>query len=310
MILIETSSAVVNLCISLCILVVFGHLVIGEQSRIRKYLLYIFAKYIEVPLLRTCYFLFRGKWKPIGDIKLVRIIGKYILARPFGYLGDSARPVPYNELMDFIDQIDGPIAVGPCRCRMGHRGCDHPMETDIVFRTGFNAWTRAFPKEYRQIEKEEAKAIVTRCHDLGMFHMVFIHCPVNLYNEYVVCNCCTCGCVPYIINHELGQLNYPLIDGYYLAVTDREKCAGQGKCVEVCPFEARILKNGRGITGANCFGCGLCSYICPENAITMKKLRDPVLLRHEAGNPPSDYRPGLYKQHPPIVEKAPETEDE
>ncbi len=302
MIFFGTPKTLTDLLVLSGITLLMGHLVIGEQSRIRKYLLYIFAKYIEVPLLRTCYFLFRGKWKSIGDKKLFRIIGKYILARPFGYLGDSARPVPYAELTDFIDQIDGPMAVGPCRCRMGHKGCEHPLETDIVFRTGYNAWTRAFPKEYRQIEKEEAKAIVTRCHGLGMFHMVFIHCPVNLYNEYVICNCCTCGCVPYIINRELGQLNYPLIDGYFLAVTDRKKCTGHGACVAVCPFDARILKNGKGITGANCFGCGLCSYACPENAITMKKLREPVLLRDETGNHPAEYRPGLYRQHPSIRE--------
>jgi hypothetical protein len=66
----------------------------------------------------------------------------------------------------------------------------------------------------------------------GCFHMVFICCPLNLYNEYVICNCCTCGCAPYIIKRELTQRNYPLIDGYFMAVTDPAKCKACGKCME------------------------------------------------------------------------------
>ncbi len=274
-----------------------AHVLISEQSRIRKFLLFIFARYIEVPLLKTAYFLLRGKWKGIGSTSLFRAIASYLLVRPFGYLGDTAKPMPYHEVLNYIEEIEGPIAVGPCRCRIGHKACHHPLETDIVLRTGYKAWTKAFPRDYRTISKKEAKAIVTQCHDLGMMQMIFVHCPVNLYNEYVICNCCTCGCVPYIINRELGQLHYPLIDGYYLAVTDSKKCKGCQICIEVCPFEARIFTGMVSKTGENCYGCGICSSRCPEGAISMKKLRDPLPPRRADGNPPDDHRPGLYKQH-------------
>lgn len=281
---------------------IIAHLVISEQSRFRKYLLYIFARHIEVPLLRISYHLLRGKWRRVGRIKVLRALMSYCLARPFGYLGDTARPVPYGEVLDYIDRLNGPIAVGPCRCRIGHRACSHPLETDIVLRTGYAAWMKAFPSDYRTITKHEAKAIVKKCHDLDMMHMVFIHCPVNLYNEYVICNCCTCGCVPYIINRELGQGNYPLIDGYFMAVTDSAKCSGCGTCVEVCPFDARSLVNGKGRTAENCYGCGLCSYRCPEGAISMIRLRDPLPARKDDGSPPDDYTPGLYTPHTPYRE--------
>lgn len=273
----------------------------GEQSPVRKFSLFIFARYIEVPLLKISYHLLRGKWKHIGSKKWLRTAAGILLARPFGYLGDTARPIPYNHVLEYIDNLDGPIAVGPCRCRMGHQACDHPLETDMVMRTGYNAWTRAFPKEYRQISKDEAKEIITRCHKLDMFHMVFIHCPVNQYNEYVICNCCTCGCVPYIINRDLGQLNYPLIDGYYLAVTKKDKCTGCGTCVTVCPFDARILLKGKGKTTRNCFGCGLCSTSCPEGAIEMIQLRDPLPRDHNHEEL-KGHRVSLYKQHGPLVE--------
>jgi ferredoxin len=276
---------------------ILAHVLISEQSRTRKVLLYIFARYIEVPLLKTAYFFLRGKWKGIGSTSLFRTIASYLLVRPFGYLGDTAKPMPYLEILNYIGEIEGPIAVGPCRCRIGHKACDHPLETDIVLRTGYKAWTKAFPGHYRTISKNEAKAIVTQCHDLGMMQMIFVHCPVNLYNEYVICNCCTCGCVPYIINRELGQLNYPFIDGYYMAVTDGKKCKGCKICTEVCPFDARVFTGIVSKTANNCYGCGICSSKCPEGAISMKKLRDPLPPRSDDGNRFDEVRPGLYKQH-------------
>lgn len=296
----NTPVGILSFC-SICLPVV-AHLVIAERSRIRRFLLFVFARHLEVPLLRTSYFLLRGKWKRVGSIRIFRWFLSRCLVRPFGYLGDTAKPVPFREILDYIDATEGPIAVGPCRCRIGHGTCGHPLETDIVLRTGHEAWTRAFPRDYRTITKDEAKDIVAKCHGLGMMHMIFIHCPVNLYNEYVICNCCTCGCVPYIINRELGQLNYPLIDGYYLAVTDANRCAGCGKCVEVCPFGARVSVGERSMTGNNCYGCGLCSYACPEGAITMKKIREPLPPRGDDGEWPEGYRPGLYKRHRPYTE--------
>ena len=279
------------------------HPVVSEKSRTRRFFLYIFARYIEVPLLKYAYYLLRGKWKWIGSRRLFRVFAAYFLARPFGYIGDAAKPVPYDQILHYIDEVDGPIAVGPCRCRMGHKACDHPLETDIVLRTGYQAWTKAFPNDYRTITKEEAKEIVRECHELGMMHMIFIHCPVSLFNEYVICNCCTCGCVPYIINRDLGQLNYPLIDGYYMAVTDAEKCKGCRICVDLCPFEARVFDGTHAMTGNNCYGCGLCSYKCPEGAISMIQLRDPLPHRHDDGSWPDGYKPGFYKQHEPYTEK-------
>jgi ferredoxin len=275
----------------------------NEQNPLRRFLLFIFARYIEVPLLLMCYHLLRGKWKWLGQLGPVKKVAGILLARPFGYLGDSARPIPYDELIKLVDTLEGPIAVGPCRCRIGHKACSHPMETDIVFRTGYYAWMKAFPKDYRQISKEDVKAIIKTCHEKKMFHMVFIHCPVNLYNEYVICNCCICGCVPYIINRELGQLNFPLIDGFFTATTDRDKCKACSKCIEICPFDARKLVDGKSLTAENCFGCGLCVYECPEKALLMKKLREPIMPRDLSGNAPNDYNPGLYRQHEPYREK-------
>jgi Pyruvate/2-oxoacid:ferredoxin oxidoreductase delta subunit len=279
------------------------HAVTGESSRFRRWTLYLFARYLEMPLLSWGYHLLRGRTQRLGANRLVRAVLRWGVAIPFGYAGDTARPMPTAAVLSLIDDQDGSIAVGPCRCRTAHNACDHPLETDIVIRTGVEAWTKAFPEEYRLIDRAEAKRIVSECGQLGMWPMVFVHCPVHEHqatassahrsvgqhtsaperaggalatgvqhgNEYVICNCCTCGCVPYMLNRDLGQRAYPLLRGAYLAETDLERCTGHGVCVDTCPFDARAVVDGKaGLVNA-CFGCGVCADVCPEGAIVMRK---------------------------------------
>ena len=247
------------------------HPLTGEGSRFRRWSLYLFARYLEMPLLAWSHRLLRGRYRRLGRNCLVRAILGWGLAAPFGYLGDTARPVPAPQVVEMIDALDGPIAVGPCRCRSAHGGCNHPLETDIVIRTGVAAWTRAFPREYRPIGKAEARRIVTECSQLGMWHMVFVHCPVNPVpgNEYVICNCCTCGCVPYLLNRELGQRIYPLLQGAYAARVNPDRCTGHGDCVAACPFNALSLVSGQARVVGTCYGCGRCAVVCPEGAVEM-----------------------------------------
>jgi ferredoxin len=247
------------------------HVLTGEQSRFRRWTLYLFARYVELPLLAWGYRLLRGRYRGWGQNRVVRVVLGGFIAVPFGYLGDTARPMPTPEVLRMIDSLEGPIAVGPCRCRTAHGGCDHPLETDIVIRTGVQAWTRAFPHEYRVISKEGAKRIVAECRRRGMWQMVFVHCPVNQENEYVICNCCTCGCVPYILNRELGQRMYPLLRGSFVACAALDRCTGHGACVAACPFGVWTLMDGKVRMVGPCFGCGRCVEVCPEGAMEMVK---------------------------------------
>jgi ferredoxin len=281
------------------------HVVTGEHSRLRRWSLYLFARYLEMPLMSWGYHLLRGRYRRLGSSRLVRALLSWGVAAPFGYAGDTARAMPAPQVLELIDELDGSLAVGPCRCRAAHGACDHPLETDLVIRTGVEAWTRAFPEEYRLISKEEAKEIVSHCRQLGMWQMVFVHCPVRAHehegqaskargfpdyrsgpatgrgftgnrqahtpyeNEYVICNCCTCGCVPYLLNRDLGQRVYPLLQGAHVAQTDLSRCTGRGDCVAACPFDARALVDGKAYLVAPCLGCGRCADVCPEGVIEM-----------------------------------------
>jgi ferredoxin len=254
------------------------HSVTGEQGRIRRWSLYVFARYLEMPLLGWGYRLLRGRYRRLGGHRLVRAALGWCVAAPFGYFGDTARPLPTTQVLRMIDALEGPVAVGPCRCRLAHGGCGHPLQTDIVIRTGEEAWTRAFPQDYRIIGKQEAKRIVSDCRRLGMWQMVFVHCPVGAHettgghqNEYVICNCCPCGCVPHILNRELGQRVYPLLRGAHAAYTAPDRCVGHGACVDACPFGLRILQAGKVRLVEPCFGCGMCIAACPAGAIVMQE---------------------------------------
>jgi ferredoxin len=263
------------------------HAITGEHSRFRRWSLWLFARYLEMPLLYLGYHLLRGRFRRIGALGPVRAVLNWAVVAPFGYAGDTARAMPTRQVLEMIDELEGPIAVGPCRCRLAHHACDHPLETDIVIRTGVEAWTRAFPGEYRPIGREEAKEIVSECSRLGMWQMVFVHCPVHEHrssrsgqpatrddgesNEYVICNCCPCGCVPYILNRDLGQRVYPLLRGAYVAETDLARCTGHGACDTACPFGVRAVVDGKAQLVGACFGCGVCVEACPEGAIVMRE---------------------------------------
>lgn len=251
-----------------------GHLVesiSGEHSRSRLWLMKVFARYIEVPLLHLSWLACVGKWKFLSRFFLTRWLIIYPFAFPFGHYGDTGRPVPTDELLAMIDTLPGRMAVGPCRCRIGHKACSHPLETDIVIRTGTDVWLQAFPHEYRVISKEETKKIIKRCADMGLFHMVFFHCLVGgAMNEYVICNCCTDGCVPFILNRCLGQDIFPLAKGEWRASVDSSVCVGCGNCVMSCPFGARGFEDGRpSVSG--CFGCGICGARCATGATSIEK---------------------------------------
>jgi len=66
-----------------------------------------------------------------------------------------------------------------------------------------------------------------------------------------------------------------------IAAVDEEVCTGCGICVEVCPYEARVLNEKTKIAEVNealCTGCGACIAACPSNASIHKNFTKKQLL--------------------------------
>ncbi len=97
-----------------CFILAFmlGHIVTGEYSPIRLFLLRIFARYIEVPLLHLSYLACAGRLEFLSRFFLTRWLIVYPIAYPFGHWGDAGRPVPLDDLVEMVEGLEGKIAVG------------------------------------------------------------------------------------------------------------------------------------------------------------------------------------------------------
>jgi Pyruvate/2-oxoacid:ferredoxin oxidoreductase delta subunit len=52
---------------------------------------------------------------------------------------------------------------------------------------------------------------------------------------------------------------------------DKQKCTGCGICIEFCPAEAIIKKDGKAFISIECVECGACIAECPEEAIVLEE---------------------------------------
>ena len=70
-----------------CFILAFtlGHIVVGEYSPIRLFLLKIFARYIEVPLPHLSYLACVGRLEFLSRFFLTRRLIVYPIAYPFGH---------------------------------------------------------------------------------------------------------------------------------------------------------------------------------------------------------------------------------
>lgn len=251
----------------LCLFLHWGDVFIAEESKVRQRMLKIYARW-EVQLLAFFYWLLN---RPFMSNPRVRKFFYYALAKFMAERAIVGQVMTLQEMEDFIRELPGDsiIAVGPCRCRLATRACDHPLETDIVILTGAPIWLELFPKDYRVIDREEALRIVRDSYDRGLVPMLDRHMYFRgSANYFVICNCCGCSCLPIIGYRIFKEDGYRFIPSRYLSSVDPDKCRGCGTCVEVCAFNERILDGGKARV-LDCQGCGLCVKFCPEKANRM-----------------------------------------
>lgn len=97
-----------------------------------------------------------------------------------------------------------------------------------------------------------------------------------------MCVCTSCGST---VNHQRGvpcyEMKCPDCDSPMTrdGLVDRKegvkkpsviesKCVGCARCVNVCPYEAITMTNGKAVIDQHkCVGCGQCISSCPVNAI-------------------------------------------
>lgn len=239
-----------------------AHITAGEESPTRLFILGLYARH-EVRLLSILYRLLSSR---AMRHRAVSELVYWTLAYPSAKWGIAGTPLSPVELEGFLKQ-GSRVAVGPCRCRLAHAGCSHPLETDIVIRTGFGVWTGLFPEDYREISVDEALSLCNDCHRKGLAQIAYAHLDTGSGGSYfVICNCCSDGCLPLLCRAHYGTDRYPFHRGLMRSYVHAAGCEGCGRCVEVCPFEERTVgEDGKARVG-RCYGCGLCVTHCPSGA--------------------------------------------
>ncbi len=252
-----------------------GHIT-DEGSRLRRFLFKGYAWH-EVELLRI---LFRVSRLSVMKKAWFRKPFYYLFAHFLGTRGVVCQATTLDEALSFIDGLsdDHAIAVGPCRCRVGNKNCDHEIMTDIVIRQSATIWYKdLFPKDYRIITKQEAKQICRKSRADGMIQSIDRHLFYRQSENYfVVCNCCKESCVPLVAYRLFKDEPYTFYPSRSVSTVDEKKCRGCGTCIDVCPFDERELVAGRARNGKhrvarvlNCQGCGLCADRCEAKATAM-----------------------------------------
>ncbi len=240
---------------------------IAEDSALRKFMLKRYAR-VEVQLLALFYWLLN---LPFMSNRWMRKAMYYGLAKFMAERAIASKVMTLAEMEEFIESLpaESEIAVGPCRCRLATRACDHPLETDIVIMTGTPIWLDLFPKDYRVIGKDEAKDIVRKGYEIGLVPMLDRHMYFGgTTNYFVICNCCGCSCLPIIGYRIFKHDGYHYIPSEYRSVTDTGLCKGDGACVEACAFIERVVIAGKSRV-LDCQGCGQCVRVCPHGAASM-----------------------------------------
>lgn len=141
------------------------------------------------------FYMFWARWTrlPLAGA-LVRWVGN-----AWGRNLEGAYLLTTDEAEEVVEMAEG-LALGPCACRSVFARCDHPRNAEIMLGLSRNVFVAERPDDYREIDTEEARAILRDCRQRGLVHTI-IRCRDDFY---AICNCCSCCCVPWRLSKQYG----------------------------------------------------------------------------------------------------------
>jgi len=228
---------------------------------------------------------FYEEWLPRMDKEFAWLFERYYQETRAGILGegpsvhrvipvDAAVPFeveifPYESARALLESAKS-WGVRDCICRVQQRligrGCDHPIETCLVFAPTENAFEGS--EITRSLSREEAFDILREAEEAGLVHSSGNYRRGNAY----ICNCCTCSCGVMRGIAEFG-IKTAVAHSAFRAEVEAEMCIACGTCVDRCSFHALALTDGRvRIDTDRCAGCGLCVTTCPVGALRLERV--------------------------------------
>ncbi len=182
-------------------------------------------------------------------------------------LTDLEQVIPYRRARDIVLKNPDHIVVLDCPCRSVREDPCEPLDVCLIVGEPFASFMAdQHPQRARWIGRDEAVEILRAEDERGHVHHAFFK-DAMLDRFYAICNCCSCCCGA-MQAHRTGV---PMLaPSGYVSRMDEALCAGCGRCVEVCPFDALSLRDevARVDDGA-CMGCGVCVAQCKLGALTL-----------------------------------------
>ena len=184
----------------------------------------------------------------------------------------DGRIIPGHDLRSMIDRALI-SSFDECYCRKTHQNCDHPQQTCIglTFGESYGAVTRRPPG--KTVKRQRAIELVEECHERGLIQQTVFYPSPEYF--YVICNCCTCCCIPLNRMQRFGK-SYSVAASDYVVSWKKEQCSECLACLDRCHFGAVKLNGGTLSVDADaCYGCGLCISTCLRNALELKLRKKP-----------------------------------
>jgi hypothetical protein len=109
----------------------------------------------------------RLRAKPVLRL-LSRLLGVVL---PTGEVVTTERALEFIDAMSALDKTEK--AVGPCMCQRALDKRKGTYEKDMVILYGAEAYKKAYPPEYKDLNANEAKALLRKFHDEGLMPTFF-----------------------------------------------------------------------------------------------------------------------------------------
>ncbi|MCL4490128.1 MAG: 4Fe-4S binding protein [Chloroflexi bacterium] len=185
-----------------------------------------------------------------------------------GSIAETVTVLPFEEATKYVDEAQS-ISLTDCPCRKAKKACDKPLDVCLAF--GYAAEFMSERKAARLIDREEARAVLTRAEDAGL-----VHCSSNTLNKVdFICNCCSCCCGILGAASRLKDAASRPHSNFYSTV-DAEACTNCTLCEDRCPVHAISLDGVAVVDQSRCIGCGLCASACPYDAVHLQRKMEVV----------------------------------
>jgi Na+-translocating ferredoxin:NAD+ oxidoreductase subunit B len=232
----------------------------GQVNRLDRELVELFEEYLPT-------YARSGIWEKAPQLRTIPVsesigVGENIPAQNF--------ILPYEHIEEILAGHSR-FAVANCVCRqemnLVQHSCGKPLETCLAFDGGADYFVQDGRGRY--ITREETVAIIRRAEETGLVLQAGNdRTPGNL------CMCCGCCCG---VLRSMKMNPYParMASSPFVAVLDRDACAGCGTCLERCQMDAISLPDGTAeLDLERCIGSGLCVTTCPSQALTLARKPD------------------------------------